>query len=142
MIRLPAYSGRLLSSSAAKSAAPELMPTSSPSRFTAARAVSPKYADLLSLAYRQSVAGHKLVDRHGELLFISKENYSNGCACTVDITYPAMPLYLLYAPQLVRGMLEPIFNMVDEGCWLFEFAPHDAGRYPLLNGQAYGYLVI
>ena len=106
----------------------------------AARAVSPKYADLLSLAYRQSVAGHKLVDRHGELLFISKENYSNGCACTVDITYPAMPLYLLYAPQLVRGMLEPIFNMVDEGCWLFEFAPHDAGRYPLLNGQAYGYL--
>lgn len=104
-----------------------------------ASAVSPKYADLLSLSYRQSICGHKLAWHDGEILFISKENYSNGCAATVDITYPTMPLFLLYEPDLVEGMLNPIFKMLDEGLWHHDFAPHDAGTYPLLNGQIYGY---
>ena len=40
-----------------------------------------RYAELLMLSLRQSVAAHKLVvDPDGELLFISKECFSNGCA--------------------------------------------------------------
>lgn len=98
-----------------------------------------KYYELLSLAYRQAVAAHKIaVDRDGELLFISKECYSNGCAATVDVTYPSIPLFLLYAPQLVNAMLRPIFKFVHSGEWYYDFAPHDAGQYPLVNGQVYG----
>ena len=104
-----------------------------------ANAISPKYADIVSLAYRQTVAGHKLAWHNGEILFISKENYSNGCAATVDITYPSMPLFLIYEPDLVEGMLNPIFKLLDKGLWEFDFAPHDAGTYPLVNGQIYGY---
>ncbi len=104
-----------------------------------ARKISDKYADIISLAYRQTIAGHKLAWHDGKILFVSKENYSNGCAATVDVTYPSLPLFLIYAPQLVEGMLNPIFRMIDEGLWDFEFAPHDAGRYPMLNGQMYGY---
>lgn len=104
-----------------------------------ANAISPKYADIISLAYRQAVAGHKLTYHDGEILFISKENYSNGCAATVDITYPFMPLFLMYQPQLVEGMLNPIFKLVEKGLWKFDFAPHDAGTYPLVNGQVYGF---
>ncbi len=104
-----------------------------------ARAVSDKYADLLALAYRQVIAGHKLTWHDGQLQFISKENYSNGSAGTVDVTYPSIPLFLLYAPELVEGMLNPIFKMIDEGLWIHEFAPHDIGTYPLCNGQTYGY---
>ncbi len=104
-----------------------------------AEKVSHKYAELLSLAYRQTVAGHKLTCHGGELQFISKENYSNGCAGTVDVTYPSIPLFLLYAPELVEGMLNPIFKMIDQGLWEHEFAPHDVGTYPLCNGQTYGY---
>ena len=106
-----------------------------------ANKISPKYADIVSLAYRQTIAGHKLVEHDGEILFISKENFSNGCAATVDVTYPSIPLFLLYAPDLVEGMLNPIFKMIDNGLWDFEFAPHDAGRYPLVNGQIYGYKI-
>lgn len=105
-----------------------------------ANKISPKYADIIALAYRQAVAGHKLAYHKGELLFISKENYSNGCAATVDVTYPSIPLFLMYAPQLVEGMLRPIFKLLEKGLWQWEFAPHDAGTYPLLNGQIYGFL--
>ena len=104
-----------------------------------ANAVSSKYADILSLAYRQAIAGHKLTWHNGYLQFFSKENYSNGCIATVDITYPSMPLFLMYAPELVEGMLEPVFEMINKGLWYYEFAPHDLGTYPIANGQLYGY---
>jgi len=97
-----------------------------------------KYAELLTLAYRQVMAGHKLVlDTNGEVLYISKECFSNGCAATVDVTYPSAPLFLLYNTELLKGMLRPIMKFAASDAWKFDFAPHDAGQYPLVNGQVY-----
>lgn len=98
-----------------------------------------KYAELLLLAYRQVMAAHKLVvDNEGNNLYISKECFSNGCAATVDVTYPSAPMYLLYNTELLKGMLRPIFRYADSDAWKFDFAPHDVGQYPLVNGQVYG----
>ncbi len=110
----------------------------------AVRAGGEKYAELLELALRQTIAAHKLVvDDRGEILFISKECFSNGCAATVDVSYPSIPLFLLYNPELVKGMMRPIYRYANSPVWKdeykYDFAPHDAGRYPLLNGQHYGY---
>lgn len=97
------------------------------------------YALILSAAYRQTIAAHKLVaDVDGTPLFISKENDSNGCAATVDISYPSVPLFLMYQPELVRGMLRPILKFARMPVWNYDFAPHDVGRYPILTGQVYG----
>ncbi|MBB6694532.1 DUF4965 domain-containing protein [Cohnella xylanilytica] len=107
-------------------------------RAEAEKAGGAEYADLLELSYRQAVAAHKLVaDREGSVLFLSKECYSNGCIATVDVSYPSMPLFLLYNPELVRGMMRPIFKFAASDAWAFDFAPHDAGQYPLANGQVY-----
>ena len=97
------------------------------------------YKNIVSLAYRQAVSAHKTVfDREGNILFLSKENDSNGCIGTLDVTYPSIPLFLKYSPELVKGMLRPIIKYALSDAWEYDFTPHDVGRYPIANGQVYG----
>lgn len=99
----------------------------------------PGFAWLCSLAYRQTIAAHGIAqDLDGTLLMMSKENFSNGCICTVDVTYPGSPVYFHLAPDLMKAQIEPILQYASTPRWKFPFAPHDLGTYPLANGQVYG----
>lgn len=101
--------------------------------------VGKDYYTIACASLRQSVAAHKLVEtKDGKLLFLSKENNSNGCIGTADVSYPSIPLYLLYDPELVQGMLRGIYDFARMPVWNFDFAPHDIGTYPWCSGQVYG----
>lgn len=98
------------------------------------------YVNLCNMSFRQAIAAHKLItDEEGKILFLSKENASNGCIGTVDVSYPSIPLFMLYNTEYVKGMLRPIFKFAACDVWEYDFAPHDVGRYPYAWGQVYAY---
>ncbi len=97
------------------------------------------YAFLCTMSYRHTIAAHKLIyDENGELILLSKENDSNGCIGTVDVTYPSAPMFALAGSEYVKALLRPVFRFAQCDVWEFDFAPHDVGRYPYADGQVYG----
>lgn len=100
---------------------------------------SRNYAELLSGTYRHCLGAHKLFeDSEGNLLYFSKENNSNGCVNTVDLTYPSSSIFLSYNEQLQKAMITSIIEYCYTGKWPFNFAAHDLGTYPHANGNVYG----
>ncbi len=95
----------------------------------------PEYAAIATLAFRQAIGAHKLVeDADGIPFFMPKENFSDGNISTVDVLYPSSPMFLLLNPKLVEAQMEPVMRYASTARWKFPFAPHDLGFYPLANG--------
>ena len=97
------------------------------------------YARLCALAYRQAIGGHKLAAAaDGRPMLFPKECFSNGCIATVDVTYPAAPIFMFLSNDLLKATVTPVLDYAATRRWRFPFAPHDLGTYPKANGQVYG----
>ena len=102
----------------------------------ARRAGGDKYAALCALALRQAYAGTELVVRDGKPWAFLKEISSDGNVSTVDVLYPAMPVFAYLDPQYLRLLLEPVLDYAETGGWPKAFAEHDLGSsYPNAAGH-------
>ncbi len=106
---------------------------------TAKNIAGDDYAFLCNMSYRHTISAHKLIeDNEGNIIVLSKENDSNGCIGTADVSYPSIPLFMLFGTEYVKGMIRPIMSFAECDVWEYDFAPHDIGRYPYAWGQVYG----
>ncbi len=97
------------------------------------------YVAIVNASWRHTICAHKLIATpKGEMALLSKENDSNGCIGTVDLSYPSMPIFLKYCPELVNAMCRPVLEFANMPVWTYDFSPHDVGRYPCATGQVYG----
>ena len=95
-----------------------------------------KYAVIASLAYRQALAAMGMAaDRNGQPMVFTKEETSNGDIATVDVIFPASPLFLLFNPQMEAASIAPVLVSADTPKWRFAWAPHDLGTYPICRGH-------
>lgn len=95
-----------------------------------------KYAALCALALRQAYAGTELVSRGGKPWAFLKEISSDGNVSTVDVTYPAMPVFAYLDPAYLGLLVEPVLDYAETGGWPKTFAEHDLGsHYPNADGH-------
>ncbi|KAI4650193.1 uncharacterized protein J4E79_009460 [Alternaria viburni] len=97
------------------------------------------YAILTSLAARQAFGATQLVGTQDEHYLFLKEISSNGNMQTVDVIYPATPIFYYTNPELVKLLLDPHFENQESGHYPNKFAIHDLGaHYPNATGHPDG----
>ncbi|KAI4617594.1 uncharacterized protein J4E87_008230 [Alternaria ethzedia] len=97
------------------------------------------YAILTSLAARQAFGATQLVGTQDKHYLFLKEISSNGNMQTVDVIYPATPIFYYTNPELVKLLLDPHFENQESGHYPNKFAIHDLGaHYPNATGHPDG----
>jgi hypothetical protein len=94
------------------------------------------YAALCALALRQAFGGVELVGTTARPWLLLKEISSDGNVSTVDVIYPAAPVFLYTNPYLLRLLLDPVLFYTESGNWPKVFCVHDLGSsYPNASGH-------
>ncbi len=96
----------------------------------------PNYAALCTMSLRQAFGGTELVGTTAKPWLMLKEISSDGNVSTVDVVYPASPVFLYTNPLLLKLMLDPLLQYAETGGWPKAFAEHDLGSsYPNAAGH-------
>lgn len=93
------------------------------------------YLTITSLAVRQAFATTQLAGSADTYYLFMKEISSNGDIQTVDVIFPAFPIFLYFNPDLGRLLLEPLFINQEAGNWPRSYAIHDLGVFPNATGH-------
>jgi len=97
------------------------------------------YEGLCVLALRQAYGATELaIGPDGTPWAFLKEISSDGDTSTVDVIYPASPVWVYLDPQYLALLLKPIFAYAASGKFTEPYSPHDLGPYPNASGYAPG----
>jgi len=100
--------------------------------------INPRYAKVAALAYRQTLAAIELTysPKYNQNWAFLKEISSDGDINTMDVIFPASPLFLYFNPTLVKQLLLPVLYYGNNETWnpyTLPFSPHQLGTYPVAN---------
>lgn len=100
-------------------------------------AAGQNYTTITTLAVRQAFGALAPAQGSQTYLFI-KEISSDGDSNTVDVIYPAVPLFLYLNETLVKLMLDPLYENQESGQYPNTYAEHDLGVFPNALGYPSG----
>lgn len=94
---------------------------------------------ITSLSGRQAFAATQLTGTIEEPYLFMKEISSNGNMNTVDVIFPAHPVFLYTNPELLLLLLKPLYEIQESGNYPNAYAMHDIGtHYPNATGHPDG----
>jgi hypothetical protein len=97
------------------------------------------YVTITSLSARQAFGAVQLCGTKAKPYLFLKEISSDGNIQTVDVLFPAMPIFLYSNPILVKYLLDPLFENQEAGQFPQTYAMHDLGpNYPRAIGHPSG----
>ncbi|KAJ5162199.1 hypothetical protein N7492_007591 [Penicillium capsulatum] len=102
-------------------------------------AISQDYLTLTSLSARQAFGASQLCGTEDKTYLFLKEISSDGNMNTVDVIFPAYPIFLYSNPELLRLVLDPLYENQEAGKYPNAYAMHDLGSsYPNATGHSDG----
>ena len=97
------------------------------------------YLTITSLSARQAFGATQLCGSIDEPYLFMKEISSNGNMNTVDVIFPAHPIFLYTNPELLALLLKPLYEIQESGRYPNAYALHDIGtHYPNATGHPDG----
>lgn len=99
-------------------------------------AISHDYLTLTSLSARQAFGAAQLTGTKEKTYLFLKEISSDGNMNTVDVIFPAYPIFLYSNPELLRLVMDPLYENQEAGKYPNTYAMHDLGSsYPNATGH-------
>ena len=97
------------------------------------------YVTITSLAARQAFGATQLCGTLDTPYLFLKEISSDGNIQTVDVIFPAHPIFIYTNPTLLKLLLDPLFINQESGQYPNQYSMHDLGSsYPNATGHASG----
>ncbi|CAI7632619.1 hypothetical protein N7533_000851 [Penicillium manginii] len=97
------------------------------------------YLTVTSLSARQAFGATQLCGTEEKMYLFMKEISSDGNMNTVDVVFPAYPIFLYSNPELLKLVLEPLYENQEAGKYPNTYAMHDMGsNYPNATGHPDG----
>lgn len=102
-------------------------------------AAGQNYLTVTSLTVRQAFGTTQLTGTPDKPYLFMKEISSNGNMNTVDVIFPAHPIFLYTNPELIKLVLRPNYELQESGKYPNDYAMHDIGtHYPNATGHPQG----
>lgn len=97
------------------------------------------YLTITSLTVRQAFGATQLCGTEDNMYLFLKEISSNGNMNTVDVIFPAYPIFLYTNPEFLKLLLNPLFENQEAGKYPNKYSIHDLGSsYPNATGHSDG----
>ncbi|KAK4191152.1 hypothetical protein QBC35DRAFT_36876 [Podospora australis] len=101
-------------------------------------AAGAKYALITSLSVRQTFGALQYAGTPDKPYIFLKEISSNSDIQTVDVIFPAFPIFVYLNATLSRYLLDPLFENQESGAYPNLYAEHDLGTFPVAKGYPKG----